>query len=71
MGSVFYGWDMWVNSRLRVTSKMLTQRLYRGLIGGVISLPSFKQYFGIDKMSASAVADLNGNIVAILQAGSL
>ncbi|XP_006459491.1 hypothetical protein AGABI2DRAFT_177416 [Agaricus bisporus var. bisporus H97] len=41
-----------------------------GLIGGVIALPSFRQYFGIDKMTASAVADLNGNIVAILQAGS-
>ncbi|THH17910.1 hypothetical protein EW146_g3006 [Bondarzewia mesenterica] len=41
-----------------------------GLIGGVISLPSFKLYFGIDKMSASKAANLNGNIVAILQAGS-
>lgn len=42
-----------------------------GLIGGVIALPSFQQYFGVNKMSASAQADLNGNIVAILQAGSL
>jgi hypothetical protein len=60
-----------VNSYLRDTARMLTRRLCRGLIGGVITLPSFKQYFGIDKMSAPAVADLNGNIVAILQAGSL
>lgn len=42
-----------------------------GLIGGILSLPSFKQYFGIDKMSVSAQANLNGNIVAVLQAGCL
>ncbi|EGN99201.1 hypothetical protein SERLA73DRAFT_182081 [Serpula lacrymans var. lacrymans S7.3] len=40
-----------------------------GLIGGVISLPSFKQYFGLDNQSANAQANLSGNIVAILQAG--
>ncbi len=42
-----------------------------GLIGGVLALPAFKTYFGLDKMSASAQADLSGNIVAILQGGSL
>lgn len=42
-----------------------------GLIGGILSLPSFKQYFGINHMSASAQANLNGNIVSILQAGCL
>jgi hypothetical protein len=42
-----------------------------GLIGGILSLPSFQQYFGVDKMSASAQANLNGNIVSILQAGCL
>lgn len=42
-----------------------------GLIGGILSLPSFQQYFGVDKMSASAKANLNGNIVSILQAGCL
>ncbi|THG96260.1 hypothetical protein EW026_g5537 [Hermanssonia centrifuga] len=41
-----------------------------GLIGGVLALPAFKTYFGLDKMSASAQADLSGNIVAILQGGS-
>ncbi|KAF8442288.1 general substrate transporter [Boletus edulis BED1] len=40
-----------------------------GLIGGVLSLPSFQQYFGVDKLSPSAQANLNGNIVSILQAG--
>ncbi|KIK97019.1 hypothetical protein PAXRUDRAFT_137157 [Paxillus rubicundulus Ve08.2h10] len=40
-----------------------------GLIGGILSLPSFQQYFGVDKISASAQANLNGNIVSILQAG--
>ncbi|KIJ62884.1 hypothetical protein HYDPIDRAFT_176307 [Hydnomerulius pinastri MD-312] len=40
-----------------------------GLIGGILSLPSFQQYFGVDKMSADAKANLNGNIVSILQAG--
>ena len=42
-----------------------------GLIGGVLALPSFKSYFGIDKLSKSASADLSGNIVAVLQGGCL
>ncbi|KAI0315088.1 general substrate transporter [Amylostereum chailletii] len=41
-----------------------------GLIGGVISMPSFKSDFGVDKMSSSAEADFNGNIVSVLQGGS-
>ncbi|KAI0342634.1 general substrate transporter [Trametopsis cervina] len=40
-----------------------------GLIGGVLSLPSFKRYFGLDKLSSSANANLSGNIVAVLQGG--
>ncbi|KAI6122215.1 general substrate transporter [Pisolithus croceorrhizus] len=40
-----------------------------GLIGGVLSLPSFQDYFGLDKESASARASLSGNIVSVLQAG--
>ncbi|KAJ7476119.1 general substrate transporter [Mycena latifolia] len=40
-----------------------------GIIGGVIALPAFKAYFGINNMSASAKAALSGNIVAILQGG--
>ncbi|KAH7923102.1 general substrate transporter [Leucogyrophana mollusca] len=40
-----------------------------GLIGGIIALSSFQQYFGINKESASAQANFNGNIVSILQAG--
>ncbi|KAH7913229.1 general substrate transporter [Hygrophoropsis aurantiaca] len=40
-----------------------------GLIGGIIALPSFQQYFGINKESANAQANFNGNIVSILQAG--
>ncbi|KAI0766716.1 hypothetical protein BC629DRAFT_1716023 [Irpex lacteus] len=40
-----------------------------GLIGGVLALPSFKSYFGIDKLSSSASADLSGNIVSVLQGG--
>ncbi|KAI6039839.1 hypothetical protein EDC04DRAFT_3002887 [Pisolithus marmoratus] len=42
-----------------------------GLIGGVLALPSFQQYFGLDKESASARASLSGNIVSVLQAGGL
>ena len=42
-----------------------------GLIGGVLALPSFKAYFGLDRMSASAQADLSGNIVSVLQGGCL
>ncbi|KAJ6507955.1 general substrate transporter [Mycena vitilis] len=40
-----------------------------GIIGGVITLPAFKAYFGINEMSASAKAALSGNIVSILQGG--
>ncbi|KAJ7158562.1 general substrate transporter [Mycena filopes] len=40
-----------------------------GIIGGVITLPAFKAYFGVNEMSASAKAALSGNIVAILQGG--
>ncbi|KAF7336769.1 putative quinate permease [Mycena venus] len=40
-----------------------------GIIGGVITLPAFKTYFGINEMSASAKAALSGNIVSILQGG--
>ncbi|KAJ6576682.1 general substrate transporter [Mycena vulgaris] len=40
-----------------------------GIIGGVIALPAFKAYFGINAMSAAEKAALSGNIVAILQGG--
>ncbi|KAK0236086.1 general substrate transporter [Armillaria nabsnona] len=40
-----------------------------GLIGGVLSLASFQEYFGLDKASASVKADLSGNIVSVLQGG--
>ena len=42
-----------------------------GLIGGVLALPSFKSYFGFDKLSSSAEANVSGNIVAVLQGGCL
>lgn len=40
-----------------------------GLIGGVLALPSFQDYFGLNQESASARASLSGNIVSVLQAG--
>ncbi|KAK7692629.1 hypothetical protein QCA50_004262 [Cerrena zonata] len=40
-----------------------------GLIGGILVMPSFKSYFGLDKITPSQLANLNGNIVAILQGG--
>lgn len=40
-----------------------------GLIGGVISLPSFQEYFGLLSESASARASLSANIVSVLQGG--
>ncbi|KAG1896923.1 general substrate transporter [Suillus fuscotomentosus] len=40
-----------------------------GLIGGVITLPSFQEYFGLLSESASARASLSANIVSVLQAG--
>jgi hypothetical protein len=42
-----------------------------GLIGGVLSLPSFQASFGYTHKSAAEKADLSGNIVAVLQAGCL
>lgn len=42
-----------------------------GLIGGVLALKSFQEYFGLDKQSADARANLSGNIVSVLQAGCL
>ncbi|KAF9068982.1 general substrate transporter [Rhodocollybia butyracea] len=41
-----------------------------GLIGGVITLTSFEKSFGVDKLSAPAHNNFNGNIVSILQGGS-
>ncbi|KAG1856107.1 general substrate transporter [Suillus subluteus] len=40
-----------------------------GLIGGVIALPSFEEYFGLLSESASARASLSANIVSVLQGG--
>ncbi|KAG2337461.1 general substrate transporter [Suillus weaverae] len=40
-----------------------------GLIGGVLVLPSFQEYFGLLSESASARASLSANIVSVLQAG--
>ncbi|PFH47943.1 hypothetical protein AMATHDRAFT_66470 [Amanita thiersii Skay4041] len=41
-----------------------------GLIGGVLSMESFQQYFGLDTKTAAQRANLSGNIVGVLQAGS-
>jgi hypothetical protein len=75
MGSIFYGWDMYVSlpstncqSQVGADSKRF---MCSGLIGGILALDSFKQYFGLDKMTAAQRADLNGNIVSVLQAGCL
>ncbi|KAG2337459.1 general substrate transporter [Suillus weaverae] len=40
-----------------------------GLIGGVLALPSFQQYFGLLSEPASVRASLSANIVSVLQAG--
>lgn len=42
-----------------------------GLIGGVLAMKSFQTAFGIDQLSTDGKANLNGNIVAILQGGCL
>ena len=42
-----------------------------GLMGGILTLKSFQNYFGVSEMSASAQANFNGNIVSIMQAGAL
>ncbi|KAF8584693.1 general substrate transporter [Ramaria rubella] len=41
-----------------------------GLIGGILSMESFKHSFGLDNVqSSNKLAALNGNIVSVLQAG--
>ncbi|KAF5391552.1 hypothetical protein D9757_002517 [Collybiopsis confluens] len=67
MGSIFYGWDM-LSLRLILIHFGLTP-MKSGLIGGIITLPSFQVSFGVDKLNASAKANFNGNIVSILQGG--
>lgn len=42
-----------------------------GLMGGILTLKSFQDYFGIDKLSTSAQANFNGNIVSVMQAGCI
>ncbi|KAG2132962.1 general substrate transporter [Suillus clintonianus] len=42
-----------------------------GLMGGILTMKSFQHYFGIDKLSASAKANFNGNIVSVMQAGCI
>lgn len=42
-----------------------------GLMGGILTLKSFQDYFGIDKLSTSDQANFNGNIVSVMQAGCI
>lgn len=41
-----------------------------GFIGGTVSLTSFQQEFGLDKMSAGKKADIEANVVSVFQAGA-
>ncbi|KAI0034739.1 general substrate transporter [Vararia minispora EC-137] len=41
-----------------------------GLIGGVITIDSYKTYFGVKQMNSSQQANFNGNVVSILQGGA-
>ncbi|CAO2658482.1 Nn.00g062050.m01.CDS01 [Neocucurbitaria sp. VM-36] len=42
-----------------------------GIIGGVLVMPDFKREFGLDTKSASAVANISGNLVTTMQAGAV
>ncbi|KAJ4423891.1 hypothetical protein N0V82_001475 [Gnomoniopsis sp. IMI 355080] len=42
-----------------------------GIIGGVLTLPSFKKEFGLDGFSSSASANLSANLVSTMQAGAI
>ncbi|KAG2066388.1 hypothetical protein BDR04DRAFT_1030208 [Suillus decipiens] len=42
-----------------------------GLMGGILTLKSFQHYFGIDKLTAFAQANFNGNVVLVMQAGCM
>ena len=41
-----------------------------GFIGGTVSLESFKEEFGLDKMSPSERTNINANVVSVFQAGA-
>lgn len=42
-----------------------------GIIGGVITLPDFKQEFGLDGFNSSVSANLSANLVSTMQAGAI
>ncbi|KAI8641173.1 general substrate transporter [Parasitella parasitica] len=42
-----------------------------GVVGGMLIAPSFQIYFGIDPNNATQEAEINGNIVSVLQVGCL
>lgn len=42
-----------------------------GIIGGVLTLPDFKQEFGLDGFSSTASANLSANLVSTMQAGAI
>jgi sugar porter (SP) family MFS transporter len=42
-----------------------------GIIGGVLVMPDFQREFGLDQKSASAQADLQGNLVTTMQSGAI
>lgn len=42
-----------------------------GVVGGLLIAPSFQSHFGIDPNDKIREADINGNVVAILQIGCL
>ena len=41
-----------------------------GFIGGTVSLESFKQEFGMDKMSSDQATLIEANVVSVFQAGA-
>lgn len=41
-----------------------------GFIGGTVSLESFREEFGMDKMSVSASTNIEANVVSVFQAGA-
>lgn len=42
-----------------------------GIIGGVLTLPDFKQQFGLAGFSSAASANLSANLVSTMQAGAI
>nr|AHA12287.1 DEHU transporter 1 [Asteromyces cruciatus] len=63
-----YGWRIWALASSACFGGMLFGWDI-GAIGGILVMPSFQEKFGLAEKSESELADVESNIVSVLQAG--